>query len=336
MRFFTTLWKKIENLERTVGKRQLKQLPTSFVFEWNVIRMCARGIQIMADGKLQETQAEFLLMSRELQESKARLEEAQRVAHVGYWVWDLETNRLIVSDEYCRILGLTPQEELIDLDKVREMIHPDDREAVFRTAEEAVRSGTRADCEHRLLRPNGEVRIVHSLGDLKRDSSGRPYQMFGTTQDITDRKRAEQALQQTQIYLREGQRLARMGSWAFNDSGLYWSDELYEIFGLDPGNGAPTVEQYLAIIHPQDRDSMAETIKMMFQQHCACDVTKRIVRPDGQLRYVRCVATPVIERGVFKGLLGTAMDVTEQELLTQELRREQAYPHRRAKHGPHR
>jgi PAS domain S-box-containing protein len=279
----------------------------------------------MADGKLQETQAEFLLMSRELQESKARLEEAQRVAHVGYWVWDLETNRLIVSDEYCRILGLTPQEELIDLDKVREMIHPDDREAVFRTAEEAVRSGTRADCEHRLLRPNGEVRIVHSLGDLKRDSSGRPYQMFGTTQDITDRKRAEQALQQTQIYLREGQRLARMGSWAFNDSGLYWSDELYEIFGLDPGNGAPTVEQYLAIIHPQDRDSIAETIKMMFQQHCACDVTKRIVRPDGQLRYVRCVATPVIEQGVFKGLLGTAMDVTEQELLTQELRREQAY-----------
>src|SRR5258706_10094883 len=127
-----------------------------------------------------------------------------------------------------------------------------------------------------------------------------------------------------------------MGSLAFNDSGLYWSDELYEIFGLDPGNGAPTVEQYLAIIHPQDRDSMAETIKMMFQQHCACDVTKRIVRPDGQLRYVRCVATPVIEQGVFKGLLGTAMDVTEQELLTQELRREQAYPHRRAKHGPHR
>src|SRR6266404_4944012 len=114
--------------------------------------------------------------SRDLQESKAWLEEAQRVAHVGYWVWNLETNRLIVSDEYCRILGLTPQEELIDLDKVREMIHPDDREAVFRTAEEAVRSGTRADCEHRLLRPNGEMRIVHSLGDLKRDSSGRPYE----------------------------------------------------------------------------------------------------------------------------------------------------------------
>jgi PAS domain S-box-containing protein len=265
------------------------------------------------------------LTSRDLEESKAWLEEAQRVAHLGYWVWDLETNGLIWSDETYRIFGLTPREELIDLDKVREMIHPDDREAVFRTAEEAIRSGGRADCEHRLLRPNGEMRIVHSLSDLKKDSSGRPYQMFGTTQDITDRKRAEQALQQTQIYLREGQRLARMGSWAFNDSGLYWSDELYQIFGLDPGNGAPTVEQHLAIVHPQDRASMAETIETMFQQHCGCDVTKRIVRPDGQLRYVRCVAIPVIEQGVFEGFRGTAIDVTEQELLTRELRREQAY-----------
>jgi len=149
--------------------------------------------------------------------------------------------------------------------------------------------------------------------------------MFGTVQDITERKRAEEALQQTQIYLREGQRLARMGSWAFNDAGLYWSEELYQIFGPDPEKEAPEIGQYLTLIHPQDQASMAETIKTMFQEHCGCDVTKRIVRPDGQVRYVRCVASPAIEQEVFKGFLGTAMDVTEQELLTQELRREQAY-----------
>src|SRR5580704_1695838 len=183
------------------------------------------------------------LLSGDLQESKAWLEEAQRVAHVGYWVWDLETNRLIVSDEYCRILGLTPKEGPIDLAIVREIIHSEDREYVFRTAEEAIRSGERADCEHRILRPDGELRVVHSLGDLKKDSSGRPYQMFGTTQDITDRKRGEEALRRSQFYLSEGQRLAHMGSWAFNDSGHYWSDELYKIYGLDPQNGAPTAEQ---------------------------------------------------------------------------------------------
>ena len=263
--------------------------------------------------------------SRELQESKARLEEAQRVAHVGYWVWDLQTNRLIWSDETYRIFGLTPQEGPIDLNKVREMIHPDDREMVFQTAEQAVSSGARADCEHRLFRPNGEMRVVHSLADLKTDSSGRPYQMFGTTQDITERRRAEKALQQSQFYLSEGQRLAHMGSWAFNDSGHYWSDELYKIYGLDPQNGAPTVEQYLALVHPEDRASMAETIKRMQEEHCGFDQIERIVRPDGQLRYVRAVAVPFLEQGVFKGFVGTTMDVTEQELLTQELRREKAY-----------
>jgi len=265
------------------------------------------------------------LTSRDLQESKAKLEEAQRVAHVGHWEWDLQTDRVTWSDETYRIYGLKPQKGPINLTTIREMIHPEDRESVFRIAEQAILGGGRPDAEHRIIRPSGEVRTLHSQGDLKRDASGRPYQMFGTVQDISDRKRAEEALQQTQIYLREGQRLAHMGSWAFNDLGHYWSDELYQIYGLDPGNGAPTVEEYLAIIHPQDRASMAETIKIMHQQHCGCDVTKRIVRADGQLRYVRCVAIPVVEQGVFKGLLGTAMDVTEQELLTQELRRQQTY-----------
>src|SRR4029077_5913477 len=208
---------------------------------------------------------------------------------------------------------------------VREMIHPEDRESVFRTAEEAIRGGAHPDSEHRLVRPDGEVRIVHSLGDLKRDASGRPYQMFGTVQDITDRKRAEEALQRTQFYLSEGQRLAQMGSWAFNAAGHYWSDELYKIYGLDPQNGAPTIEQYLALMHPQDRASMAETVKRMQEEHCGFDQIERIVRADGQLRYVRAVAVPVVEQGVFKGFIGTTMDVTEQELLTQELRREQAY-----------
>ena len=175
-------------------------------------------------------------VSRDLQESKAWLEEAQRVAHLGYWVWDLETNQVIWSEETYRIFGLTPQVGSMDIARVGEMMHPDDREAVFRTAEEAIRSGTRADCEHRLIRPDGEMRVVHSLGDLKKTSEGST-QMFGTTQDITDRKLAEQALRRSQFYLSEGERLAHMGSWASRDLGIrwsedldiYWSDEVYKI-----------------------------------------------------------------------------------------------------------
>jgi PAS domain S-box-containing protein len=272
-----------------------------------------------------QAEEELKVLYRDLQESKASLEEAQRVAHVGSWVWDLEKNHVTCSDEYYRIFGLVPRKGPIDIATVREMIHPDDREYVFRIAEEAIHSGERAECEHRILRPNGEMRIVHSLGDLKKDASGRPYQMFGVSQDITDRTRAEQALKRSQFYLSEGERIAHIGSWAFNESGHYWSDELYKIHGLDPQNGAPTVEQYLALIHPQDRASMAETIRIMQEQHRGHDLIERIVRPDGQVRYVRAVAVPVVEEGVFKGFIGTTMDVTEQELLTQELRRQQAY-----------
>ena len=70
---------------------------------------------------------------------------------------------------------------------------------------------------------------------------------------------------------------------------------------------------------------MAETIRAMHEQRCGCDLTKRIVRPDGEVRYVRCVGVPVVEDGIFTGFNGTKMDVTEHELLTQELRRQQAY-----------
>src|SRR3984893_15605647 len=130
-------------------------------------------------------------LSRDLQESRDWLEEAQRVAHIGYWVWDLETNQVIWSDETFRIFGLVPQVGSFDISRLKEMIHPADRDAVFRTAEEAIRSGTRANCEHRLVRPDGETRVVHSLGDVKKTSEGRT-QIFGTTQDITDRRRVEE------------------------------------------------------------------------------------------------------------------------------------------------
>src|SRR6266851_299652 len=193
------------------------------------------------------------LVSSDLQDSKAKLEEAQHIAHVGYWQWDLTSNRVVWSDETYRIYGLRPQEYPIDMAVVRKMIHPEDLEFVFRVAEEAVRGGLRTDVEHRIIRPTGELRTVHSQGDIRKDASGRPCQMFGTVQDITDRKRAEETLalmsrdvQESKTRLEEAQSIAHVGHWVWDqgNDGLTWSDETYRIFGLRPQERPMDVEAF--------------------------------------------------------------------------------------------
>src|ERR1700757_573525 len=272
-------------------------------------------------------------LSNALQQSNARLEQAQRLAHIGHYEWDLIENRVTYSEELCRIWGIPPVKDSFDVSAIFERIHPEDRENVAREAAEAISNGIHAKSEHRIVLPSGEVRVILGLGTVKRDASGKAYEMFGTGQDITERKLAEQALRRSQFYLSEGERLAHIGSWASNDLGIrwsedlniYWSDEVYKIFGFDPKNGTPSLQQFLSAVHPQDQASLTATMKKLHEERCGCDVTNRIVRPDGEIRYVRCVGIPVVEDGVFKGYRGTTMDVTEHELLTQQLRREQAY-----------
>jgi PAS domain S-box-containing protein len=261
-----------------------------------------------------------------LQDNKAKLEEAQRISHVGYWEWDLTTDCLNWSDETYRIFGLQPQERLMNADALREMVHPEDRERIFREKKLSVIDGVYYDVEHRIIRPGGEVRVLNSKRAVKKDASGRPIYFFGTVQDITDRKRAEDALQQSQFYLAEGQRLAHIGSWAFDANGFsHWSTELFRIHGLDSSGTPPTVEEYLALVHPEDRAFMNQNIARMLQDHLAFDFTTRIVRPDGAIRRIRCVGIPVAQGKVFHGFLGTGMDVTEQERLTEELRQSEHY-----------
>src|SRR5262249_10791023 len=131
-----------------------------------------------------------LLMLRSLRESERRLAEAQRLAHVGHWERDNVADVVTWSDEMYRIFGLRPQERKFRLDEFFELVHPDDRPYVVH-AGMALRAGAHYDVQYRVIRPTGEVRHIHSQGDLVRDESGRALRVFGTVQDITERKRAE-------------------------------------------------------------------------------------------------------------------------------------------------
>jgi PAS domain S-box-containing protein len=142
-------------------------------------------------GRRLEDALTSLLMFRSRGESERRLEEAQRISHVGYWERDLATNRYTWSDENYRIFGLRPQERILTFDDVQELLYPADREMRAAAVAEALRGGRRYDVEYRVVRPDGEVRWVRSEGDVVRDEAGRLLRVFGTVQDITERKWGE-------------------------------------------------------------------------------------------------------------------------------------------------
>jgi PAS domain S-box-containing protein len=135
-----------------------------------------------------------LLVFRSLRESEAKLEEASRLTHVGYWERDIEAKLLTWSDETYRIFGLPSEDYIRTFEQILERVHPEDRPIMHEAVAEAIQGGARYDVEYRVIKPTGEVRTVQSRGEVKRDPSGRPYRMFGTVQDITERKRAEQRL----------------------------------------------------------------------------------------------------------------------------------------------
>ena len=131
--------------------------------------------------------------------SKARLEAAQRIAHVGWWERDFTTAHVTLSDEACRVFGVQP----VDLPEWHgrwlELIHPDDRPRVAEAAAAAlVRDGPRYDIEYRVVRPDGTERIVHSQGDVTWDESGKPLRQFGVLQDITQLRQAEEELRESE------------------------------------------------------------------------------------------------------------------------------------------
>ncbi|MGB0652207.1 MAG: PAS domain S-box protein [Thermoplasmatota archaeon] len=130
-------------------------------------------------------------MTQELRQSKTRLAEAQAVARVGSWEWDVGANSIRWSDELYRLFGLAPDAFAATYEAYVERLHPDDRERVEATVGQAMQDHLPYTLDHRIRRPDGEVRWVHSVGRVEVDDQGRPTRLLGTAQDVTDQKTAE-------------------------------------------------------------------------------------------------------------------------------------------------
>jgi PAS domain S-box-containing protein len=212
-------------------------------------------------------------------------------------------------------------------------VHPDDVEGIVAKWRACLATGEVFEHETRVRSANGEYRWMFHRKVPLRDANGNIVKWYGSSFDIEERKTAEEQLrrnaeelQRSEFYLAEGQRLAHLGSWAFDPDGFYyWAPELFRMHGLDPASKPPSVQEYLDCVHPQDRESMADLIQRIVAGDSPFDAIKRIVRPDGEVRYIRCVGVPLVDNQNLKKYVGSAMDVTEHELLTQDLHRREAY-----------
>ena len=139
----------------------------------------------------------FLSITRSeeaMQKSETRLSNAQRIAHIGNWDWNIITNEIYWSDEIYRIFGLPPHEFCATYEAFLNSVHPDDLERVKNSVDEALRENKTYHIDHRIVLPDGEVRTVHEHAEVIVDESGKPIHMVGTVQDITERKLAEERI----------------------------------------------------------------------------------------------------------------------------------------------
>lgn len=129
-----------------------------------------------------------------LQKREESLAQAQRIARLGNWDWHISTNELTWSDEIYRIFGLEPHQFDANYEAFLGFIHPDDRQLVEASVNAALEKNQPYSIDHRIIRPDGSERIVHEQGEIECDGEGVAVRMVGTVQDVTERKRSEQAI----------------------------------------------------------------------------------------------------------------------------------------------
>jgi PAS domain S-box-containing protein len=191
-------------------------------------------------------------------------------------------------------------------------IHPDDLPRVDAAWRAYLPTGQAFEMEQRLRGTNGEYRWFHARRVPLRDENGEVISWYGAFHDIEDRKQAEHALQRTEAYLTEAQRLSRTGSfsWAINSGeNHHWSKETYSIMGFDE-SVKPTVDLAMQRVHLDDRKLVEEQLNRAFRGERDYDYAHRLVMPDGTIKHVRVRAHHQVYENNEKELVGALMDVT--------------------------
>jgi two-component system CheB/CheR fusion protein len=250
-----------------------------------------------------------------LRASEERLRRTQEAAHAGSWEWDLAADRLIWSDEFCRLFGLDPQAEP-SFETWSKAVHPEDAAmAELLRKAPTPHEGSHQKNEYRVLLPGGGIRWVQSLGSTELDEGGRPLRRSGICLDITARKEAEEEVRLSRERLDSALQRSHTGSWEFElTSGVaHRSLEHARIFGHDSAEAPWSLQIFMAHVIPEDQPKVEDRIREGIASHQDWDFHCRIRRMDGELRWIRVAGGR--KEGGGQGsvwITGVTQDITAQ------------------------
>ncbi len=176
----------------------------------------------------------FRTAMSEIEHREDQLSEAQRIGHIGSWRWDVGQEQLDWSAEHCRIYGFEPGSP-VSYHRFQDAIHPDDRNAVRNAISRSMDTHEPLDMNHRIVRPNGEQRMVHLRGEVVLESSRRAVAMFGTSHDVTEAEQSKAAARLTQKRFRELFKLSPDAILLADRNGVIFdaNDAATRLFGSD-------------------------------------------------------------------------------------------------------
>lgn len=259
-----------------------------------------------------------------LHERTRHLRVAQALAHLGSWEWEIESGAVRCSSELCRIFGREPGADLLTFDGFVSAVFPEDRDRVIAALNNALGGRASYDVEYRIVRPNREVRTIHSCAEVLRNDNGKPCRMSGSVLDITERACSEAMLRSSQEKLRQALQASGIGLWDWNThtNELVLSEEWKRQLGYEKAELSDSFETWEGLLHPDDHARVLDYLRdAVHEHHEEYRQEYRLRHKDGTYRWIESRAALVTESdGRRVRLLGSHMDITDRKRMEQAMR----------------
>lgn len=261
-----------------------------------------------------------------LRESEERWLLALRGNNDGIWDWNVRTNEVFFSPRWKEMLGYEDHEISNHLDEWAKRVHPDDLDWVTQEIKDHFAKKTPFYVsEHRIQCQDGTYKWILDRGQALWDEQGKVVRMAGSHTDVTERRRAEEALKESEERLRVALEAACMGTWDWNilTNQVSWSQSLESMMGLTPGAFDGNYETFMDLVYPEDRDRVVRAIARAIKQEESYEIEFRFVLPDGKVRWAATKGQVFYdETGKPVRMVGVDRDITAAKQAEEELRRQ--------------